>query len=1129
MGWFGALHWLVARRLRSSWPLLLITSFGILAAVTMMSVGVIYTRALAEGGLKHMLASTSPRVLNIHLITQNRPLGPADYQALRSTVEEIAQARMGFMLRAMERYGFSQGNTRMMRPSAEGPAQGAPALDAPTGRPFFLTGFQDHSEIVAGNWPQSGPALHEKGVELEAVMGERAAKSMALDVGSRVVLVPFLTDPEERIGITIVGLAVPTDPGEEYWMNSPLNFFDVVDTDDRIIVPFYVTEESFFGGMGTKYPSLVGDFTWWLFLDTSMMNASNVVSTREALRGLESDVNQKFPRTLVLSGLKVTIKDFRRELLLAQVPIFLFLSLVVLVILYFLALVMGLLAGARYDEAALLRSRGASILQVTGLLVFVEGIVALAAMIAGPFLALAIVRYLLLSTINPIGDAETTLPVGISLDMFVMGAIGGVLALLVLVGSSINRARPSMVESLRDRARPPTLPLLQRYYIDLVVLAAVVFVLWQIQGREGFVVRDLATKDVKVDLVLLVGPILVLLGVAVVVMRVLPWLVRIMAWMGERVAPAWAAFALARLARDPIPYGALVIILMLSAALGVFGATFQATLSLSQTEQALYRAGGEVVIGGPNLSRSDVDKLADTPFIRSFTPVVRVSASLLDWLPGTSVTLLAVDPEAMVDIVWFREDFAEESLAGLMATLRPLSFSPAGTDEDALGIGLPNDAESLGVWLNLSGLHENTPLPGFNFWARIVDSRGRMHNIFMGEITRPSPNTPGGLGQNTPAGQDGSWTLFEAEIPEVVVAQGEQIRLVTLYFSRKSFSRIPPGRIMMDDITVKSASGPPEGLVVEGYEGPGRWVPLVNRGQVLDQVEYTPQAARSGTRGLVFSWGEQFGESPRGILMPGGSFPLPAVGGPDFNIGDIIRVKVQGHLFPIIIRETTNFFPSVDPTNKNFLILPIEQYRQYVRRAYNVNIDDPGAFWLSLVPGVDREQVLTSVAERFGSFASYRDRNVLVETAQRNPLTGGGWNGLTILSLSAITLAVLLTLIIHAVVAIHTGRVDLTVARTLGFSRVQIFLSLALERVMVAAIGLGVGSAVGVWLGRWVLGFLDITSRGRPVVPPMVLVVQEWLVALVLFGLVAASLLAILVAAVSAHRLRLADVLRTGE
>ena len=39
MGWTGVLYWLLARRLRSSWLLLAIGSFGILAAVTLMSVG----------------------------------------------------------------------------------------------------------------------------------------------------------------------------------------------------------------------------------------------------------------------------------------------------------------------------------------------------------------------------------------------------------------------------------------------------------------------------------------------------------------------------------------------------------------------------------------------------------------------------------------------------------------------------------------------------------------------------------------------------------------------------------------------------------------------------------------------------------------------------------------------------------------------------------------------------------------------------------------------------------------------------------------------------------------------------------------------------------------------------------
>ena len=106
MGWTTLLYWLLRRRIRSTWPLLVITSFGIISAVTLMAVGAGYSRVLAEGGLRHTLASTSPRVLNVHLITQNRPIGTADYTQLRSAVEGISESRLGFMIRSMGRYGI---------------------------------------------------------------------------------------------------------------------------------------------------------------------------------------------------------------------------------------------------------------------------------------------------------------------------------------------------------------------------------------------------------------------------------------------------------------------------------------------------------------------------------------------------------------------------------------------------------------------------------------------------------------------------------------------------------------------------------------------------------------------------------------------------------------------------------------------------------------------------------------------------------------------------------------------------------------------------------------------------------------------------------------------------------------
>ena len=1119
MSWTALLYWLLRRRIRSTWPLLVITSFGIVSAVTLMAVGAGYSRVLAEGGLRHTLASTSPRVLNVHLITQNRPIGAADYTQLRSAVEGIAESRLGYMIRSMGRYGIVQGSIRLRTVPSDGP----PSLDAPIGRPFFLTGFQEHSSLVAGRWPVGPPVISDDGISIEAVLGRVSARQMGISVGSQVDLYPFINDESQRISVTITGTADPNDPSEEYWMNGPSSYFVTRDDGGPILLPIYVTEETFFDGVAAKYPSMVGDFTWFLFLDTTVLKSSLVGPTQDAIKRLETDVNRQFPRSLVLTGLKPALKEYRQALTLARVPIFVFISLVVLVVIYFLIMVMGMLARSQTDESGILRSRGASILQVSGILAVSEGIIVLASMIMGPFLALLIVRFLLAPTVNPVGGTGS-IPVVLSSDMFLMGAIGGVLSLIVLLASSFNRARLGIVEYLRSRARPPTLPLLQRYYIDILVLFVLGFLLWEIRGREGFLTRDLASGEVKVDFLLLFGPAVVLVVVAVVVLRVLPLVVRLMSWSADRLAPAWVSFPLARFARDPLPHGSLVIILALAAALGVFGASFQPTLSVSQTHQALYSGGGDLSMSGPSLSSRDAKTLEEHEAIRTFSPIVRESVTLLDVLPGDSATLMAVDPKVLPDIVWFREDFAGKSLSELMELLRPVSLPSSSFGS---GILVPGDATRIGVWVDLTGLNSGTLVSDLNLWTRIYTSQGIFHNLFLGEVSKAKTGLSARNASET--GAESGWTYLEEEVKDTVNPSGEPLRLVSFYLSRKSFARTPPGTISLDDVTVKGPSSPPGGLVVEDFESSGGWAPLVNQGQAPDVVERATTAARSGNAGLRFTWEETFKDAPRGVVVPPDPFPLPAIGGPNFSVGQIVRVKAGRKLVPVVIRGTTDYFPTLNALTRPFMIVPLEPYKQYVRRTSLERVKEPNAFWASVQDDADRVQVVASLHERIGAFVSIKDRDLLVETARRNPLAGGGWNGLTFLSMTAITVAVLLTLVIHSLVAIHTGRVDLAVARTLGFSRLQLALSLALERGLTAIFGLVVGSVVGIWLSRWVLGFMDIDARGRPIIPPMVLEVQDGLVVGALGGLIAATLLGLLVAVVFVRRLNVPDVLRTGE
>ena len=1134
MGWFGILYWLLFRRLRSSWPLLAITSFGILAAVTLMAVGAIYSRGVAEGGVRHTLATADPAVLDAQVIVQDRPLGLADYLELRDEIEQIAQLRVGHITRDVQRFGRTQSNWALI-PNSDDPFPAHLSnLNLPlsiVGRPFFLTGFEEHSRLVEGKWPQPTPVVDAGALRLEAVVGTGTASSYPLTVGSQVSLFPFRSDGTERVVITVVGLAQAIDPREEYWLNTP-TYFNVEQRggeQQQLVVPFYVPEGAFFDSLGSKYPAAAGDFGWLLFFDTRLVTAGTAGLTKDALIGLETDINKRFPRTFVFTGLKNRLTDYQKRLTLARVPLYLFIGLVVLVILYFLALVMGLLTRYRAEEASLLRSRGASVFQVSCFLVAAEGVVTLIAMAAGPFLALAIVRYLLLNTLDPVGVDEVGLSVGLSADMFVMGAVGGLSSLAVLAAYCVSRARQGVAASLSQRARPPTIPFLHRYYIDLLVLAALGVLWWQIGGRGGFVSRDVTSRALEVDPSLLFGPVMVLLAAVVLTLRFLPWIVRLLAWSTSRVSSAWANLSLVRLARDPLPHGSLVIILMLAAAVGVFGASFQSTLSRSQREQALYQQGGDFVLRGTDFKHSTQDVLAATQGVAAVSPMARDFVVLLDSLSSGGSSLIRFDPDTLPQISWFRDDFADKSLAELLAPLRraqPNALDPAS------GVIIPTGGERIGLWVNVAEVQPGTDQQSLNLWARILDSAGRHHNLLLGDLLNPPALPPEASKVERPSNSSGSsdgWVYVEAAMPGDERQQGLQFALVSLFLSKRYITVVHRGSISLDDLTVKGPSFPTMGSVIEDFEEPGTWLAVPSQVEPLDTVEYLTEAARTGTGGFRYSWQTPISGAVRGIFLPPGPYPLPAIGSGVFQIGQVFRVTDGKQVVSVSIQDVTDYFPTANPSFRPFLLVAEEDYRQLVERLFQGRLDPPAQMWVSPAPGTDRQQVISLLTEQVSGFVSVKDRKAIVELAERDPLAGGGWNGLTILALSTITVAVVLTLAIHGLVAVRTGRVDLTVARALGFSNMQVMLAMALERVLVAALGIGIGAAIGIFLGRWVLGFLDITTRGQTVIPPMVIDVQIWLVGLVLGCLAAATILSLILAALWARRLKVPEVLRAAE
>ena len=1097
--------WLTRRRLRRSWGLTAATSLGILAAVVLLSATALYSEVLSEAGVRYMLYSQPQSSLDVQILSQNRPLGADDYERLRFIADTAIGRHLGAISTHVVRFGRTQSGMHL----APDPDQRPPPVTSLSGRPFFMTGFPDHTLLVKGSWPQepgkSGPA----GVELQAVVGQQAAREMGYKVGDRIFITPFRSSPEERIELHIVGTVSPVDPRDEFWLGYPTQFSKQI-VGEMFVVPAYITEDDFLQVIGSRFPTLIGDFGFNVFVDPSRITAQDVKATQESLNTLETDLNKSYPRTFVLTRLGRTLEEFERDLTLARVPVYIFISLVVVIVLYFLILIAGILGRSQADELGLLRSRGGSVVQVCGVLLLADGVLAAAAVAVGPLFAWLIVRYAILPTFSGLGGGP--IEVVIIGEMYWAGAVGAVLSLAALALSAAARARSGVAESMASRSRPPGTSILQRYYLDFVAILAVGVVWWQFGEREGFLTRSLASRGLEIDPAVILGPVLGLLAAALLLLRILPWAVRLAVWLCMRVGPAWSYFGTSRVARDPVLPSALAVLLMLSAALGVFGAMFQSTMSSNQREQASYRVGGDVAIAGPGARGSLASDLEQIPGVKTATPILQDTITLSAGHLDFRGQLLAADPQDLAQAAWFRDDFSSSTLQQLADRIRSVPV-----DEPA-GVPLPAGVDRIGVWLETSLISGVQLEANINIWAKLRDAEGRYSNVSLGGFSNLSD---GGLE---------NWRFFAGDLSARMVRAEAKWTVTSIFLTTSTFARVPSGSVHLDDLTAFAPALPAEGMVVEGFETMGHWSPIEITGGAPDSANLGPLGARSGSSGLTFSWVEPFTGQQRGVHIPPVNLPIPAIGGGGLGLDDRLWIKHGQSAIPIQITGITELFPTITKRNWPFVILDLSAFESYTKFLPPAGpVDGPSQIWLSLDPSYDRNAVISTIESELPALTTAIDRTAVAERASRNPLAGGGWDGLTGLGIGAVGIAVAIASLLHGAASARAARVDTAVARALGLSARQLFLTLLAERWLMAGAAILAGAAIGYWPGLQLIQMLEITPGSSAPLPPVIPQVHDLLLALVLAGLTAAVMGSTLYSAVLARRERPAEVLRSGD
>lgn len=700
------------------------------------------------------------------------------------------------------------------------------------------------------------------------------------------------------------------------------------------------------------------------------------------------------------------------------------------------------------------------------------------------------------------------IPVSMSFQAFLLGMGGALLAVAVLTISSLVASRKGLVEFRQSSARPPQAPFIHRSYLDILALALIGLIWWQIQSRGSFLVRSLGTGELEVDISLLMGPVLGLLALGLLVMRFFPLVMALAARTLEPLGPVWLVQGLRRVSRDPIMAGALVVLLILTTALGVIGSTFSSTIEQSQRDRAQYLSGADLRVeyrmsGAPVslLGMSNLRERLDA--VENLSETLRTSGTLSSSaFDRTDVSVLAVDTSNFADVAWYRKDFVGgKSLSQIMELLSPDS----GLSNLEDGIRLPPTATSLALWVN-----PGATAPASTLVGRIRDDGGYYFDVSFGRLgSQGWTQLNANLVPPSPFGSR-SFMQIDQSGQVNVVGAAPPFTLISLRINSPSRD---PGAIFLGQL---SATTPSEEIllgdyhsfleywhIVEDYDAPG-----------LLALESSSAVAQQGTEGsAVLSWSSG-GLSPPSIRAGQPEMPLPALVSrslldlAESQPGDTLTLGTTSSSIPIRAVAAADYFPTLNPREEQFIVVDLRTFTHYMNLHSQNLVGGSNELWVNLADDVQNPSAIAEELRSLGvDLGSLFIAANMVSERVNQPLVNAGWSGLLMLMFLALALASASGVMLYSYTDTQERNVEYAILRTLGASRGQLNCVAWFNLLLVVIFGIGLGTWAGQQIGISILPILEVAEEGIRVTPPMIMQIN-WgilLITYLVLAVVAAS------------------------
>lgn len=651
------------RRLRSNALLAALLALGMIIASALVTSVPLFSEAVVTTSLRQTLAPAGdgklPPASLLFRQTSSRlgpDLSPADLQR----IDQYLSDRLGTLLPTPLSQRVRAGQTDRMSIFV-GPAD-APSDSGEYAFFAFLGGLQAHATMAEGHWPASS----SNGGVIEAAMLTAGVDTLGIHVGDQIWVMHREGDKQTLVPVKIVGRWNPLDPSDPYWFNQP----------DAYTLAMIVPEDVLLGPISGIAPRGGRQFTWYFVLDPLSIRAGDAGQLASGIAELRVESQRLWRGLRLESAPDDLLESYQRRTFLLEALLLSLAAPLVLIALQFVAMAGGMRVEQQRGEIATLKSRGASSFQVLGIYCLEGVLLGLIATAAGPPLgAIIAVGIGKLTGFFGLGQG-VDLPVAVTQTAFAYAGGTAALALVAALLPAGSEARATVVTYRQELTRAIHVPFWQRAYLDLLPLPLAGYAYLMLQQRQS-VVPVGAAGDAVPDPLLLLAPALFIVAVTLAFLRLLPVAIHVAEWVGRWIAGPSVLLALRQLARQPGDYRGLILMLVMTLAIGVFSASAALTIDVNQADAVDYQVGSDLRVSESGAFDPDsgswtllpIGDYRKVPGVQNAARVARLTGKLRLGGRASDVQILAVNPAELLPLVSWRDDFADQDLTDLMSAL----------------------------------------------------------------------------------------------------------------------------------------------------------------------------------------------------------------------------------------------------------------------------------------------------------------------------------------------------------------------------------------------------------------------------------------------------------------------------